>query len=102
MTDQPEPRHPAELLAEHLRDCRNAAGAVVFDGDATATVDIPPGDHSARGDVTSGGACFLTLREVARRTAGPGLTIYKPPASHLADLVAEGFVANLLAPDVPF
>lgn len=62
---------------------------------------IEPGGHTAEGDVTSGGACFLTLREVARRGAGPDLTIYMPPAAHLADLVAEGFVADLLRPTAP-
>ncbi len=37
--DEPvDPRHPADALADHLRDCLGAKAAVVFDGSADATV----------------------------------------------------------------
>lgn len=40
MTGEPvEPRHPADVLVDHLRDCLGATAAVVFDGSADATVE---------------------------------------------------------------
>lgn len=40
MTGEPlDLRHPADVLVEHLRECRNASAAVVFDGSADATVE---------------------------------------------------------------
>lgn len=50
---------------------------------------VEPGDHSAEGDVTSGGRCFLLLREAAREVASGKVVT---AAEWIHDATAHGLV----------
>jgi hypothetical protein len=97
--------HPIDLGAYAAGVLAVEPGTESLSAESVARLcHVEPGGHSAAGDVTSGGRCFLLLREVARLSrfaAAPGT-----PRDTLALLIADGLTGaqvegELLKPTAP-